>query len=75
MTDKVVKFYAANAAENPDNVLEQAMGRYSHVFVLGWLKDDGPLDARASMNLKDGGDLLWLLEMFKLKLLNGDYAP
>ena len=71
---KVVKFYPADAAKNPDNVLEQAMGVYTHVLVLGWRDDDGTLDARASTNLNGGADTLWLLENFKTKLLNGDYA-
>lgn len=69
----VIKFYPLNAAENPDNVLEQAMGDFSSVLLIGWDKD-GDLDARASLDLKDGGDLLWLIEAFKFKLLSGDYT-
>jgi hypothetical protein len=70
----IVKFYPKNAASDPDNVLEQAMGAYSHVLILGWRKDDGSLDGRASLNLKDGGDVLWILETFKFRLLAGDYS-
>ena len=70
--DNVEKFYPANAAENPDNVLEQAMGRYTDVLIIGW-DVDGELDARATIGLKDGGDLLWLIEAFKFKLLSGEY--
>lgn len=69
----VVKFYSADAAKDPDNVLEQAIGQYSHVLIVGWRDDDGSLDCRASMNLKDGGDILWLVESFKTKLMNGDF--
>ena len=69
----VVKFYPQNAAENPDNVLEQAIGDYSEVLILGWDKD-GNLDARATLGLKDGGDVLWLIEAFKHKLMSGDFT-
>lgn len=31
----VVKFYPPNAAEQADNVLEQAMGVYSDVLIIG----------------------------------------
>ena len=73
MTD-IVKFYPKGAAKDADAVLEQAVGQYSEVLVLGWDKN-GYLDVRATFGLKDGGDLLWLIETFKLKLLNGDYLP
>lgn len=69
----VVKFYPQNAAENPDNVLEQAVGGYSDVLILGWDKD-GNLDARASLGMKSSKDVLWLMEVFKNNLLNGVYA-
>jgi len=69
----VVKFYPKNAATSADNVLEQAVGEFSDVLVIGWDKD-GSLDARATLGLKDGGDLLWLIESFKAKLMAGDYA-
>lgn len=70
---EVVKFYPADAAKVADNVLEQAVGTYSEVLVVGWDKD-GNLEARATLGLQDGGDILWLLETFKSKLLNGDYS-
>ena len=73
MTD-VVKFYPKGAAKDADNVLEQALGRYSEVLIIGFDKD-GQFDARATLGLKDGGDCLWLIEMFKLKLLMGDFGP
>lgn len=69
----VVKFYPKNAAKDADAVLEQALGNFSEVLIIGWDKD-GFLDARATLGLKDGGDLLWLIEMFKTKLMNGDYT-
>lgn len=72
MSADVVKFYAKDAAKDPDAVLEQAIGQFDAVLILGWDKDDN-LDARASLNLKDASDVLWLLERFKFNLLNGDY--
>ena len=69
----VVKFYPKDAAKDADAVLEQAVGGFSEVLVIGWDKD-GILDARATLALKDGGDLLWLIESFKAKLMNGDYT-
>jgi hypothetical protein len=69
---QVVKFYPKNAAQDPDNVLEQAIGQYDQVFIVGYDKD-GNLDARASLGLK-GADVLWLIEWFKHGLMNGDYA-
>lgn len=71
MTD-VVKFYPKDAARDADNVLEQAVGQYSEVLIIGWDKD-GNFDARATLGLKDGGDCLWLIESFKHKLMSGDY--
>lgn len=65
----VEKFYPANAADHADNVLEQAMGRYRSVLVLGWDRD-GEFDARATTDLADGGDVLWLVEVFKHKLMS-----
>lgn len=73
MTD-IVKFYPKDAGKDADAVLEQAVGQYSEVLILGWDKD-GDLDVRATLGLKDGADLLWLIETFKLKLLKGDYLP
>lgn len=73
MTD-VVKFYPKDSAKDADNVIEQALGRYSEVLIIGYDKD-GQFDARATLGLKDGGDCLWLVEQFKLKLLMGDFNP
>lgn len=64
---KVTKLYTADAAKDPDNVLEQAIGKYESVLIIGYNKD-GLLDPRASLNLKRR-DLLWLIECFKHDLL------
>lgn len=71
MTD-IVKFYPKDAAKDADNVLEQASGVYQDLLIIGWDKD-GNFHARATLGMKDGGDCLWLVEVFKLKLLNGDF--
>ena len=63
---KITKFYPKDAAKNPDAVLEQAIGCYDKVLVLGW-DADGNLDARASTNASKK-DLLWMIEGFKLDL-------
>lgn len=68
----IAKFYPADAAKSADNVLEQAIGEYSEVLIIGWDKD-GNFDARATLGLKDGADCLWLTEVFKAKLINGDF--
>ena len=72
MSGNVVKFYPKNAAEKPDLVLEQAIGQYQDAIIIGWDKD-GLLDARSSLGLSHD-NVLWLIEKFKLKLLNGDYS-
>lgn len=68
----VTRLYAKDAAKNPDNVLEQAKGEYAQVFMVGY-DNDGIMDARASTNMSQS-DLLWLIETFKQKMINGDYA-
>ena len=71
MTD-VVKFYPADAAKDADNVLEWARGRYSDMLIIGYNKE-GQFTSQATLGLKDGGNCLWLIEMFKLKLMMGDF--
>jgi len=68
----IVKFYPNDTAENPDNVLEQAIGEYDSVLILGWDKDED-MYCRSSTNLSHE-QVLWLVTMFKHKLMNGDYA-
>jgi hypothetical protein len=68
---EVVKFYPRNAAESADNVLEQAMGVYEDVLVLGWDKE-GNMDCRSTTTLTQA-QVLWIITKFQHKLLNGDY--
>ena len=68
----VVKFYPNGSAEKPDNVLEQAIGEYSSVLILGWDKNDD-MDCRSSTDLTHE-QVLWIITKFQHKLMNGDYA-
>lgn len=70
----IIKFYPKDAAKDADNVLEQAMGVFKDVVLLGY-DSEGNFDARATLGLKDGGDMLWLIEKFKFDLLSGAYMP
>ena len=69
--EKIVKLYTKDAARNPDAVLEQAIGNYNEVVIVGWDKTD-TLDVRLSTDLKKS-DILFLLDLFRHKLLAGDY--
>lgn len=60
-----------HAARNPDNVLKDAVGGYQQVFIIGY-DLNGNMDARSSTNMTYQ-EILWLLDAFRHKLLNGDY--
>ena len=66
-SDNVHKMYPSNSADNPDLVLEQAMGMYNEVLVLGWNTDD-LLDAKCTNGMTDA-DILMMLEIFKKLLI------
>ena len=68
---EIVKFYPKDAAKNPDAVLEQAVGVYDQVFVIGYDKD-GDLEVRASLNFLVR-EIFFAMDAFKHKVLNGDY--
>ena len=40
--------------------------------MIGWNKD-GELEIRSTLGIKDGPQALWLVEVFKQKLVAGDY--
>ena len=71
MENNIVKFYKKDAAENPDAVLEQAIGVYESLVIIGWDKDN-KMDVRSTLNLTQG-EIHYLLSIFQHKLLNGDY--
>jgi hypothetical protein len=66
----VVKFYPRNASDSADMVLEQAVGHYQDVLIIGY-DHNGNREIRSSSYFANGGALLWLIEQFKLDLLNG----
>lgn len=69
MSETVVQL---RPADNPDVVLEAAKGEVEQVLVLGY-DSDGELYAASSSELVDGGNILWLIETFKQKLLNLEF--
>ena len=69
----VQKFYPANAAENPDNVLEQCLGSFEDVVVLG-LDSDGWVDIRVTTTLRDA-DVIALIaraNFILMRAINGE---
>lgn len=59
-------------AMSADPVLENAIGQYQSVVVIGY-DPEGELQAAASLNLR-GHEILWLVEAFKQKLLSGEFS-
>ncbi len=72
MTDNVTKLYTANAAKNPDNVLEQAIGEYDRVAIVGYNKS-GEMEFRASTNFSEEA-IYYALGAFKVALIEAGYA-
>ena len=68
--DNVVKFYGKDAAIDPNAVLEQAIGEYESLIIIGY-DTEGAMDISARLNLK-ASDINWLIDSFKQKLVNGD---
>jgi hypothetical protein len=56
----------------PNQVLEEAVDNYEALLLLGY-NVHGQIDIRASSNLNHA-EILWLIEIFKRKLLDGDYS-
>lgn len=70
--DNIINLYTSNEVAGPDIVIEEAIGVYENVVIIGWNKNE-ELDVRASLNLSQS-DILWLIETFKIRLLNGEYG-
>lgn len=64
----ITKFYPRNAAENPDVVLEKAIGQFSQVVVIG-IDPYGVIGVCASLGLSDE-KVIYLMERFKHDLLS-----
>ena len=67
----VTKFYPKDAAKNPDMVLEQAIGEFKHVIILGVRHDDA-IEARLDLGFEDA-DMLYVMEQFKHDFLSGQF--
>jgi len=65
---KVTKMYPKNAADNPDYVLEQAVGEYSAVMLLGYDKQK-KLELRTSTNM-NRKEMLWIMERVKAIIIS-----
>ena len=65
---KVTKMYPKNAADNPDFVLEQAVGEYSAVMLLGYDKQK-KLELRTSTNM-NRKEMLWIMERVKAIIIS-----
>ena len=67
----VIKLVEPDKERSADAVLTSAMGEYDSVVVLGW-DHDGELVVHSTLNI-NAAQILFLIEQFKLKLLQGDY--
>ena len=56
---------------DPDMVIEQIKGKLEGVVIMGYTKDG---EEYFASSYADGGDVLWLLERMKLRLLNIEAA-
>jgi hypothetical protein len=54
---------------DPDMVLENSKGKLEGVILIGYDKDG---EEYFASTYADGGDVLWLLERMKLRLLNAE---
>lgn len=73
MSDLKVVNLAQPPARDPDVVLEKAKGCFEAVLVLGYSKDEGAIEAFASLNLTPA-EIFFMMEQFESKLINGDYT-
>jgi hypothetical protein len=69
--DNIISLHTSNDAIGADIVVEEAIGVYENVVIIGWNKQE-ELDVRSSLNLSHA-EILWLIETFKARLLSGEY--
>jgi hypothetical protein len=68
MSAKIIPFNGITRLDlNPDMVLENTKGKLEGVIIIGYNKEG---DEYFASSYADGGDVLWLLERMKLRLLN-----
>lgn len=64
---EVIEFRGVTRLDlDPDRVLENAKGQLKHFVIIGYNTDD---EFFFSSTMADGGDVMWMLEVAKLKLL------
>lgn len=66
-----MKVVQLNPLKYPDHILQEAMGTYKDVLLIGW-DNEGILDVRSTNGLTQAS-IIYLLESVKHKILNGDY--
>ena len=67
MTDNVILFNGITKLNlPPDRVLEAAVGKLDHVVIMGFTHDG---DEYFASSQADGGDVMWLMERCKKRLL------
>ena len=68
MSGNVVRLQTVTTLDlNPDDVLRESVGLYpGGVFVCGW---DESGAVQFSSSLADGGSILWLMEIAKVRLM------
>lgn len=71
MTDNVIQLKTGNMTT--DELLEECKGKFKDFVIMGWGEDDRMSTALTS-GLVDVGDLLFLMELFKLNLMTGIYS-
>lgn len=71
MTADVIHMKTGKRILTPDQVLEHATGEFKALMLLGW-DIGGELQVEISTQINKG-DMLWLLEKVKHKLMAGDY--
>ena len=69
--DNIISLHTSNDVIGADIVVEEAIGVYENVVIIGWNKQE-ELEVRASLNLSQA-EILWLIETFKARLLSGEY--
>lgn len=68
MTDNVVDFRGVTKLDiDPDRVTSKCIGELNQVVVIGYDKND---DFYFASSIADGGDILWLIELAKKKLMD-----
>jgi len=68
---KVTKLYPKDAAKNPDFVLEQCIGVFEHVVVLGYTHD-GALECRSNTTFSEA-EMMNCIRTFEHNYYGGLY--